>query len=134
MANTEKQTGYQMEISISSSVVALARDVTLNLSSNVVGATTRGGDGWEENIQGLKKWSVDMEMVYIADDAGYQALRTAFNTGANVDVILTDKQGNTETGTAIVNDMGRPEPLDDLVTVNVTLTGDGELKDTPVTP
>ena len=131
MANGQKQTGYAMVLSVGAQTLGIGRDVTLNRSATEIDATTRGGNGWREKFQGLKEWSVDAEAVWIPDDAGYLVLQNAFDNGTAISVSLTDVDGNEDAGSAFVTDMTRPEPLDDVVSVTVTLVGDGPLVFTP---
>jgi predicted secreted protein len=127
MADGQKQTGYNMVLSVGGSPLAVARDVNLTLSATTIDATTRGGNGWREKCQGLKEWGVTADSVWIPDDAAYVLVRDAFKNGTPIAVILTDIDLNTDTGSAYVVDLSRPEPLDDVVSVAIEFAGNGEL-------
>ena len=127
MADGQKQTGYSMTLTVGGTVFALAQDVNLALSATEIDATTRGGNGWREKCQGLKEWGVSADSVWIPDDAAYVLIRSAFTDGTPLAVILTDKDLNTDTGSGYVTDMGRAEPLDDVVTAAIEIAGNGEL-------
>jgi len=131
MSDGQKQTGYAMVLSVGASVLAVARDVTVNRSATAIDATTRGGNGWREKCQGLKEWGLSTDAVWIPDDAAYTLVRDAFNNGTVLAVEITDTDGNKDTGSAFVTDLSRPEPLDDVVSVNIEMVGNGALVYTP---
>jgi len=128
--------GFKGELTIGSgpgTVAGKAKDVTPDLSAGDIDISTRSGNGWKEFIQGLKEWSVDVDHLWVPDDAAYTALQTAFLNGTSVDVqFLDETDGYGWSGVAFVNGLKKAEPLDGAQMVSIKLRGTGEL--TPVTP
>ena len=102
------------------------KDVTLNLEKGEADVTTRGNGGWRAMAGTLKDGSVEFEMVWDTQDAGFTAIKDAwFNDTAlevavmDGDVAITGSQGLR--ATMEVFSFSRNEPLEEAVTVNVTL-------------
>ncbi|MBT7162271.1 MAG: hypothetical protein HN904_05795, partial [Victivallales bacterium] len=54
------------------------KDVTLNLESGEADVTTRANAGWRATIGTLKTGSVEFEMIWDSDDAGFTAIKDAY--------------------------------------------------------
>jgi predicted secreted protein len=126
------QRGFECTLSVTPSggavsTVAKARDVELNAGSDDADITSRSSAGWEESLQGLKEWFIKADQLWITDDAGLQALRSAFLSGATLAVSLLTLAGNGFSGNAFISEMGNPQPLAGGVTLPVTLQGTGAL-------
>ena len=98
------------------------KDVTLNLDKKEADATTRANAGWEAVIASLKSASVDFDMVWDTDDAGFRAIRNAFFN----DTVLGMKILDGENGQGLLADFmvvkfTRSEPLTEVITVSVTV-------------
>src|SRR5262245_47256761 len=107
-------------------LIAICRDVTLDMSRGTADLPRRRPT-WPRNRGTLKEGSVTMEIIYDAADASYDALAAAFLAGTIVDVALSD--GPLPAGPAEyfrseyeVTGFTRNEPLEDAVTVSVTLS------------
>ena len=66
------------------------RDVTLPVEKDEWDATRRDSGGWEEIIATIKKGGVEFDMVYMATDADFIALETAFFTDAAIEFFIAD--------------------------------------------
>jgi len=104
-----------------------AKDVTLNLEAGEADASRRGSGGWRETLMALKDGSVEFELVYDNADAEFTALKDAFFNGTTVELAVMDGDIAT-TGTqglratmSVVN-FSRNEPLEEALTVSVTVT------------
>ena len=104
-----------------------AKDVTLNLEAGEADAGRRGSGGWRETLMALKDGSVEFELVYDNADAEFTALKDAFFNGTTVELAVMDGDIAT-TGTqglratmSVVN-FSRNEPLEEALTVSVTVT------------
>lgn len=100
---------------------------TLNRSTNVIEVTSKDGNGWSESLAGIKSWSVECEGFMVKDDAGLEALETAWENGDSIFVELA-YNGKTYSGEAILSDFPNEFPQDDAVTFSISLTGSGALK------
>lgn len=97
-------------------------DVTINLTANQINATTRATAGWEANIAGLKTGSVDFSIMYDKEDADYQALNAAFIAGTALAFFFSDGAGNGLIGDFVVTNFSESQPLNDAVSIAVTLS------------
>jgi hypothetical protein len=99
------------------------KDNTLNLEKGEADVTTRGNNGWKATVGTLKSGSVEFEMVWNPDDAGFSAISDAFVGDSAIGLAILD--GPKETGTGLVADFSitkfsRNEKLEEAVTVSVT--------------
>ena len=106
------------------------RDLTLNMEMGVADVTTRGGNGWRQNVATLRDGTVTFQMVYDTTDADFTALQTAFlaTTAAGREIKIAAMDGDiADSGTqglvAFMNvtNFSMPENLEEAVMVDVTL-------------
>ena len=110
------------------------RDLTLNMEMGVADVTTRGGNGWRQNVATLRDGTVTFQMVYDTADADFTALQTAFlATTADdreIKIAVLDGAIPTTAGdpsaqglVAFMNvtNFSMPENLEEAVMVDVTL-------------
>ena len=101
-------------------------DVTLNLSTGESDITTRANSGWRATAPTLKDGSIDFEIVYKADDAGFEKIETAWDTNAEIAIAamdgdITDAGSRGLTGNFTVTNFTRTEPLEEAIKYAVTL-------------
>ena len=103
-----------------------AKDVTLNLEKGEADVTTRANSGWRATVGTLKDGSVEFEMVWDTADEGFTAIQGAYFAGTAIEVAVMD--GDIETAgsqglraTMAVTNFSRNEPLEEAITVSVTL-------------
>lgn len=91
--------------------------------------TTELGSDWKSYISGLKEWSASSEGDYAVstDTTGQQALQDAYLAGTEVTVKLYVDATHYYTGKAIVTSLSIEDPVDDIVTISIEFTGNGEL-------
>jgi len=102
------------------------KDVTLNLETGEADVTTRGNAGWRATIGTLKDGSIEFEMVWDTEDAGFEAIKDAFF--GNTPIAIAAMDGAIETpgseglqGLFSVTNFTRNEPLEEVLAVQVTL-------------
>ena len=102
------------------------KDVTLNLEAGEADVSTRGTGGWRATVATLKDASVEFEMVWDTADDDFGTIRDAFlNRGAvefavmDGDIAAAGSQGLR--ATCMVTTFSRNEPLEEAVTVSVTI-------------
>lgn len=98
------------------------RDVTMGNEKGEADASTRGNNGFRARVGTLKDLTIEFEMVWNTDDAGFTALREAYDANALIGIQCLDGTG----GQGIQADMEvmsftRTEPLEDVIKANVTL-------------
>lgn len=102
------------------------RDVTQNLETGEADITTRANNGWRATAATLKDGSIDFEMVWDPADAGFTAMQTAWATSAEIAMCFLDGASGTAGSQGLasnftVTNFTRSEPLEEAVTVSVTL-------------
>ena len=68
------------------------RDVTLSLEAGEADITTRGNGGWRATAPTLRECSVEFQMVWRPGDPVFEAIKTAFLTGATVALAVLDQK------------------------------------------
>lgn len=106
------------------------RGATLNRSSDTIDATSKDGAGWQENIAGLKSWSIDADGILVESDEAYAILEESYLNSEEVVAYVELPSGSRYEGKVIITDLPIEAPHDDLVTYSVSLTGSGALAKT----
>ncbi len=91
--------------------------------------TTALGDEWKNFIPGLKEWSASSEGDYGVTEATskQEDLQTAFLEGTDVTIKLYVDETSYYTGKAIITSLSIEDPVDDVVSISIDFTGNGEL-------
>ena len=106
--------------------MANTKDVTLNLETGEADITTRANNGWRATAATLKDGSIEFEMLWDTADAGFTAIQAAWQNAAEIalaamdgDIATAGSQGLASNFT--VTNFSRSEPLEEAVTVSVTI-------------
>ncbi len=120
--------GKQGKLVIGDNKVVGIKNWSLELSIDNL-ETTALGDDWKNFITGLKEWAASSEGDYsvTVDKTGQELLQSAFLSGDDVTVKLYVDATNFYTGKAIVTSLSVEDPVDDVVSISIELTGNGEL-------
>lgn len=104
------------------------RDVTLNMEKAEADVTTRAADGWRNTVGTLKEASVEFEMIWDPEDAGFAAVFAAFLNNTILGIAVLDGDGALSTSTAEglimdcnVMNCSRTEPLEEALKASVSL-------------
>jgi TP901-1 family phage major tail protein len=106
------------------------RGATLSESNETLDVTTKDSGGAYEYDYGLYGWTISCDGLYVPDDVGYTALKTAFRDKTKVKVRIQEEGTATEEGEALVISKELDGPYDAEVTYTLELQGTGKL--TPV--
>jgi len=103
-----------------------AKDVTVNLETGEADITTRANSGWRATAATLKDGSIEFEMLWRPGDAGFDAIQSAWANSAEIGLAAMDGEITTSgnqglAGNFTVTNFSRSEPLEEAVTVSVTL-------------
>ena len=103
-----------------------AKDVSLNLETGEADVTTRANNGWRATAATLKDGGIEFEAVWKPGDAGFDALLTAWTNSAEISLMALDGSKDTVgsrglVGNFTVTNFSRSEPLEEAVTVSVTI-------------
>ena len=106
--------------------VTNVKDLTLNLEKGEADVTTRANDGWRATKGTLKEGSIEFEMMWDTEDAGFTAIQAAWFDGTDIEFAAMDggiAVAGTEglRATCSVISFGRNEPLEEGMSVNVTV-------------
>ena len=107
------------------------RDLTLNLETGEADVTTRANNGWRATAATLKDGSIEFEMLWDTGDAAFGALKDAWAGGAEIALAAMDGDIATAgseglAGNFTVTNFSRSEPLEEGVTVSVTVKPSSE--------
>lgn len=102
------------------------RDLTLNLEAGEADVTTRGNNGWRATVATLKDGSLEFEMVWDSEDSDFTAIRDAFLNKSAIELAVMDGDVATSGSQGLrasfmVTSFSRNEPLEEAITVSVTL-------------
>lgn len=111
------------------------KSASLSRSANTIDTTDKNSNGWAESMAGIKTWSIDCDAFVVLGDIALEALHTAFDERATLDVTIRvgaddDLKGYTYTGSAVITDFPEEFPQDDAVTISLSLQGASPLKRT----
>ena len=102
--------------------VTNVKDLSLNLEKGESDVTTRGNNGWRAFVGTLKSGPIEWEMVWDTGDAAFNAIKNAyFNDTPIALAILDGANGEGLDADFSVTNFTRNEPLEEAITVNVTV-------------
>lgn len=99
--------------------IAGATSCNISISAEVLNTTTKGDGDWTGNMAGLKSWNIDCDALFSLDDFAYVE---KVGTEVTIEVTVSSK---TYTGKAIINDLKINSGTGEIVTYNLTMTGNG---------
>jgi predicted secreted protein len=96
-------------------------DVTITLDASEADVTTRDNDGFRATIAGLKECTIEFDMLYLPDDAGFKAIRTAWLESKQIHLAaLTSEHGEGPVGDFSITGFSRSESLEEAIKYSVT--------------
>lgn len=99
------------------------KDVTVNLETGEADITTRASNGWRSTKATLKDGSVEFQMVWDDEDAGFSAIKDAYFDNEPIALLFLDKEGSGGQGLDAdfsITNFSKSEPLDEAQMVSVT--------------
>ncbi len=108
-------------------VVGSQRNATVNKNTATYDVSSKDTD--DELVEpGRRSSTLDMEAVYVPNDAAYEALDTAYKTSAPVYLEIQENDVATETATAYIESFTKNFPDQDASTYSMTfhITGGWE--------
>lgn len=105
------------------------RSGDLSREADEIDASHKTSGGWKSTLPGLRSWSIDLESVYLKDDAGAKFLEEAFLLGKQVNVKFEYPDKSYVTGWGSVTECSLSTPHDDVATLSGTIKGDGALSE-----
>lgn len=105
------------------------RSGDLTREADEIDASHKTSGGWKSTLPGLRSWSIDLESVYLAGDAGAKFLESAFLAGKQVHIKFEYPDKSYVTGWGSITECSLSTPHDDVATIKGTISGDGALSD-----
>lgn len=105
-------------------ILSNVTDVTLTLESAEADVTTRANSGWRAQVGTLKEGTLEFEMIWDDQDAGFSAIKDAFL--GNSAILLGAYDSPTADGgsgllaTYVISNLTRTEGLEEAMKANVT--------------
>lgn len=106
------------------------RSTTLNRTGEAADATSKDQSAWYVSVPTVRNWGMDAECVAIEGDTALDDLEDAYMSGVEIDVRITTPASTVYSGNATVTDMTMEGPHDDVLSISVSLQGNGELTKT----
>ena len=112
---------YGVAGSTAANELSNARDVTLNLESSEADVTTRANGGWRATVAALKDASIEWEMIWDTENAGFVAVKNAYFAGGPIALAILDgADGEGLDADFAITSFSRSEPLEEGMSVSVT--------------
>lgn len=105
------------------------RSGDLTRQADEIDASHKTSGGWKSTLPGLRSWSIDLESVYLAGDAGAQFLEAAFLAGKKIHIKFEYPDGKFVTGWGAITECSLKTPHDDVATISGSIKGDGPLSE-----
>jgi len=97
------------------------REVTITMSAGEADVTTRANNGWRATQATLREATVEFEMMWLEDDAGFIAIKNAFLASGQIALLaLSGDGGEGIDGDFSITNFTRSEPLEEAQSVSVT--------------
>ena len=122
---TEGAVGWLATLEFGGTVAAYLKDVTPDFNADEIDVTTRSSAGWREWLQGMKDWTVEAGALWVPSNATIRAIRDAYMDRSEVAVKVRDENDWGFNGTIIITHLGLPQPLEDGLTMDITMRGTG---------
>jgi len=107
--------------------ITAIQDVSLNIEVNAVEGSSRASV-WKQAAAGLRGWTAEFSLLWDGTNASQTALQTAALAGTKTAFKFTDAaSGYGYYGDAIITKFGFDQPLEDGMSVPVSLVSDGAL-------
>ena len=127
-----KVNGTVMTVLTGTDVVLFSKNATLNIEQDLPDSTSKGSSGWEEHINGVRRWSIDFDGAFDIAGTGFLADEIIASIVART-ADTTVKFGTSAaaatgwTGTATWKNLSITAPMEDVPTFSGTLVGNGAL-------
>lgn len=124
MNNTQK--GINVVLKCGEMVLAGQLNATLNQTMYPIEITNKIKGEWQENLGGIKQWSIVCDGMYVKSAETYDLLQTAFKNNSLIDVeVIMDT--HRYVGKALLIEFPVISSYNSTSKYRVRLLGDGEL-------
>lgn len=128
-----KINGTVMLVVEGTNTVLHTKSATLNLEQDLPDGTTKGSAGWEEHINGVRRWSIDFDGAYDITGEGLTpneiiALIVGRTVDSTVKFGLTADAATGYSGEGTFKNIVVGAPMEDTVTFSGSVIGNGALE------
>lgn len=124
--------GWNFTLSLGGETVGIARSVSPSLEADEQDITTRDDAPWDNWQQGRRRYTADIEMLWVPDNAALAAIEDAWFNDSDLAFEDTDDDGYGWTGTCgVVSLTPGPEDLDNGVMCSVRIKSRGTVTQVP---
>lgn len=123
--------GTLTKIKVNSTEVNLQMDCSITYETDTIDTTSKDSSGWEENIPGLRRWSISASGIYSLEGTGvynFNDLLAFYVSRAQVSIEYktTGVGGHLHTGTATITSLESSSPLEDKIEMSLEFKGTGQ--------
>lgn len=119
--------GRVCTLSVGGVEVVRAVDVNPTRSSDEIDTTTRFDSVFKTKDVSLNEWGLSFTMKLFISDSAIATILAAWAAQTEVEVALTGGAGGTEGGNGYITRADESQPIDDVVTLDVDIVGNGAL-------
>lgn len=121
------QQGINVILKAGDKVIGGQESIQLDRKAEAIDITNKINGNWQENLSGLKTWSLSCSGVYLIDSEGYDLAEQAFLNNENIDVEL-QITGKKYVGEAIITAFPLSSGYSSQYKYNIKLLGNGALE------
>ena len=130
MAATQLQ-GLNIMVYVDGTALGGQKNCTLSMEADTIDVSNKNDFGWASFIAGAKSWTVSCDGQFLTDDAGQEALMTAFIESEEVTIEMRDSESTIYySGQAVITSLELEAAFDDVFAYSVEFQGKGKLENT----
>ena len=122
--------GLNILVYLGETVLGGQKNCTLSMEADTIDVSNKNDFGWSSFIAGAKSWNITCDGQFLTDDAGQDALMTAF---IGSDEVTIEMKNADETiyysGQAVITSLELEAAYDDVFSYSVEFNGKGPLTD-----
>ena len=127
MTHKPTNRGVDVILCLDGEILGGQQSATLSRSVTSIDITNQINGEWQENIAGLKYWSLSCSGIYVKNIQAFDALENAFRNGTKILLELSDGKKQYQ-GSAIITNFPISVTYNSNFTYSLTLLGVGELR------
>jgi TP901-1 family phage major tail protein len=110
------------------------RSGTLTRKGETIDASDKTTGGWKASLVGLLSWAIALDGLVLLQDAGLEALETAFNAGQQVNIQFVYPDAKYRTGWGSISELTIDNAYNQAAVLKGTIDGVGPLSDLTTPP
>jgi len=127
-----KINGTIMTVYVGTDLILWTKTCTLNVEQDLPDGTSKGSEGWEEHINGVRRWTIDFDGAYDLAGTGLTsaeivALIVARTADSNVEFGTSADAATGWDGAGTVKNFSISANMEDTTTFSGQIVGNGAL-------